>query len=69
VAIEPALLPAQLEQLPDLEGFLKIASLPEWRRVQLHGASPVRTAVPARTAQVHAPTHASLHAAEGFEHD
>ena len=26
---------AQIEQLPDLAGYLKIASHPEWRRVRL----------------------------------
>ncbi|MCX7056396.1 MAG: type IV secretion system DNA-binding domain-containing protein [Proteobacteria bacterium] len=31
--IERAVLPAQIEQLPDLHGYLKFASMPEWRRV------------------------------------
>ena len=36
---EAALLPSQIEQLPDLAGFLKLASRPEWLRVTLaHGA-------------------------------
>jgi hypothetical protein len=26
---------AEIEQLPDLTGFLKIASQPQWQRVQL----------------------------------
>ena len=33
--VEPAVLPAQLEQLPDLTGYLKCASDPSWQRVQL----------------------------------
>ena len=33
---ESAVLPSEIEQLPDLQGFLKFASQPEWRRVQLH---------------------------------
>jgi type IV secretory pathway TraG/TraD family ATPase VirD4 len=33
--IEPAVLASQIEQLPDLEGFLKLASQREWRHVQL----------------------------------
>ena len=33
--VEPALLPAQLEQLPDLTGYLKRASDPQWERVYL----------------------------------
>jgi len=32
---ESAVLPSQIEQLPDLEAYLKIASTPEWRRVRL----------------------------------
>ena len=34
-----ALLPSQLEQLPDLAGYLKFASDPTWRRVQLSPAA------------------------------
>ncbi len=33
---EAALLPAQIEQLPDRCGFLKLASQPEWVPVELH---------------------------------
>jgi type IV secretory pathway TraG/TraD family ATPase VirD4 len=33
--IEPAVMPSELEQLPDLTGFLKTASSPAWRRVRL----------------------------------
>jgi hypothetical protein len=36
--IEPALLPSQIEQLPDLTGFLKLASAPHWRRVSFDAA-------------------------------
>ena len=32
---ESAVLASEIEQLPDLQGFLKFASAPEWRRVQL----------------------------------
>jgi type IV secretory pathway TraG/TraD family ATPase VirD4 len=35
IALEPAVLPAQIEQLPDLTGYLKRASDPVWRRVSL----------------------------------
>lgn len=35
LAVEPALLPSQIEQLPDLSGFLKYASDPVWRRARL----------------------------------
>jgi hypothetical protein len=32
--VEPAIMPSQLEQLPDLSGYLKLASSPAWRRVE-----------------------------------
>jgi hypothetical protein len=32
---ESAVLPSEIEQLPDLHGYLKLASQPEWRRVKL----------------------------------
>jgi type IV secretory pathway TraG/TraD family ATPase VirD4 len=35
VNVEPAVLPSQIEQLPDLAGYLKIASDPRWRQVRL----------------------------------
>jgi len=34
-SLEPAVLDSEIEQLPDLTGFLKIASRPEWFRVRL----------------------------------
>jgi hypothetical protein len=33
--MEDAVMASEIEQLPDLTGFLKIASQPQWRRVQL----------------------------------
>ena len=33
--MEAALIPSELEQLPDLQGYLKLASSREWRRVRL----------------------------------
>jgi len=35
VSLEAAILPSEIEQLPDLTGFLKIASRSEWLRVRL----------------------------------
>jgi type IV secretory pathway TraG/TraD family ATPase VirD4 len=35
LSVEPAVLASQIEQLPDLTGYLKDASGPEWRRVRL----------------------------------
>jgi type IV secretory pathway TraG/TraD family ATPase VirD4 len=37
---ESAVLPSEIEQLPDLHGYLKLASQPEWRRVKI--AAPMR---------------------------
>jgi hypothetical protein len=33
--MESAVLPSEIEQLPDLQGYLKFASTPEWKRVRL----------------------------------
>ncbi len=35
LSVEAAVMAAQIEQLPDLAGYLKIASQPQWRRVAL----------------------------------
>ncbi|HEV2702715.1 MAG TPA: type IV secretion system DNA-binding domain-containing protein [Steroidobacteraceae bacterium] len=35
VTVEAAVLPSQIEQLPDLSGYLKLASRPQWLRVRL----------------------------------
>jgi type IV secretory pathway TraG/TraD family ATPase VirD4 len=35
LSVESAVMAAQIEQLPDLAGYLKIASQPQWRRVVL----------------------------------
>ncbi len=37
-SVEPAVLPSQVEQLPDLGGYLKYASDPQWQRVRLDAA-------------------------------
>lgn len=58
VNVEQALLPSQIEQLPDLAGYLKRASDPAWQRIQLNAraaweerrAAPTRVA-PARGAE------------------
>jgi hypothetical protein len=33
--IEHAVMASEIEQLPDLTGFLKLASSPSWRRVNI----------------------------------
>jgi hypothetical protein len=35
VAVEQAVLPAEIEGLVDLEGYLKLASGPGWQRIRL----------------------------------
>ena len=35
LSIEPAVMASEIERLPDLEGFLKFASIPDWTRVRL----------------------------------
>jgi type IV secretory pathway TraG/TraD family ATPase VirD4 len=37
-SVEPAVLPSQVEQLPDLSGYLKYASDPRWQQVRLDAA-------------------------------
>jgi len=34
-SVEPAVMPTQIEQLPDLAGYLKQASDPRWQSVRL----------------------------------
>jgi hypothetical protein len=34
-AAENAVLPSEIKQLPDLSGYLKLASSPTWQRVQM----------------------------------
>jgi Type IV secretion-system coupling protein DNA-binding domain len=48
LGIEPAVLPSQIEQLPDLSGYLKFASDPTWARVRLDATKAWKAArVPA----------------------
>jgi hypothetical protein len=44
VALESAVLPAEIEALADLEGYLKVASSPHWRAIRL--APPRRPILP-----------------------
>jgi hypothetical protein len=34
-SIEPAVMASEIEQLPDLQGFLKFASTPDWQHALL----------------------------------
>jgi hypothetical protein len=42
--VEPAVLPSQVEQLPDFAGYLKYASDPQWQRVRLDARQAWATA-------------------------
>ena len=42
VSVEQAVLSSQIEQLPDLAGYLKLASSPAWRHVNLRATTAVR---------------------------
>ena len=44
VTLEAAILPSEIEQLPDLTGYLKVASRPEWLRVRLNPGREVGAA-------------------------
>jgi len=47
IGIEPAVMDSQIEQLPDLSGYLKFASVPHWQGITLAadtaGAAGART--------------------------
>lgn len=45
IAVETAVMPSEIEQLPDLDGYLKFASDMSWRRVRLN-PSAARTKAP-----------------------
>jgi len=57
--LEPAVMAAQIEQLPDLAGYLKVASQPHWRRIRLAppAAMPPPAAVPAARLALESPEH------------
>jgi type IV secretory pathway TraG/TraD family ATPase VirD4 len=53
IRIEPAVMASEIERLPDLEGFLKFASNPDWQHVTLppsNGAAAARGKRPTATA-------------------
>ena len=49
--IEPAVMDSEIERLPDLAGFLKLASSPDWLRVTLRLPACVRDPEPASNAR------------------
>jgi len=59
LALEYAVLPSEIEQLPDLEGYLRIAAAPHWQRARLSlekfaepGPAPAAAPTPAPLAEV-----------------
>src|SRR5262245_41961967 len=51
--VEAAVMGSEIEQLPDLSGYLKLASSPAWQRVRLHPpVSQLRGEQPSRTARI-----------------
>ena len=50
--IEPAVMDSEIERLPDLAGFLKLASCPDWLRVTLRLPERTREAPRARGEQI-----------------
>jgi hypothetical protein len=50
-SVEPAVLPSQVEQLPDLAGYLKYASDPQWQRVRLDARKAWEQSRPAEQRQ------------------
>jgi type IV secretory pathway TraG/TraD family ATPase VirD4 len=63
-AVETAVMASEIEQLPDLAGYLKIASRPQWMRVALSRPVPPRTVEHPRPPHV---PQRGLHAAEAAD--
>jgi hypothetical protein len=59
LGVEAAVMSAQIEQLPDLNGYLKLASRPEWRRIRLKPLSAERSPGAAPRALGRATAHAA----------
>lgn len=77
-AIEPAVMDSQIEQLADLEGYLKFASRPQWMRVELpppytrrEARATPRTPGIDASADAHRPevSAGAMSAADGAEHE
>ena len=59
--MEAAVMGSEIEQLPDLSGYLKLASSPSWRRVHLHApcSQPRRQVIPATATVLSFPNKAT----------
>ncbi|MGC8518107.1 MAG: type IV secretion system DNA-binding domain-containing protein [Steroidobacteraceae bacterium] len=64
--VEPAVMDAQLERLADLEGYLKLASTPDWLRVRL---APQRALPASQDARRAMPAGAALGREEEWTHE
>jgi hypothetical protein len=67
--VEPAVLPSQIEQLPDLTGYLKHASDPQWLRVKLDAKAAWQQGRAARTQVVPPTDNGNAAAREGRMHE
>ncbi len=63
--VEPAVLPSQIEQLPDLTGYLKHASDPQWLRVRLDAKAAWQQGRATQTQAVPPTDHGNAAAREG----
>lgn len=55
--IEPAVMDSEIERLPDLAGFLKLASSPDWLRVALRPPERIRAAPGEAIGRAPSPSH------------
>ena len=62
--VEPAVMDSEIERLADLTGFLKLASIPDWRRVRLQ---PM--AYPARAPRTAPQAAAAMSVEDGLTHE
>jgi hypothetical protein len=60
---------AQIEQLPDLAGYLKLASAPEWLRVRLSPQAAPRPQSRAPLAPLALSSQAARVMPDGLEHE
>ncbi|MDE2263687.1 MAG: type IV secretion system DNA-binding domain-containing protein, partial [Gammaproteobacteria bacterium] len=68
--IEPAVMDSEIERLPDLAGFLKLASSPDWLRVRLRLPERTRTAeAPQPPREVSRGRDQAADLEDGWEHD
>lgn len=69
VNIEQALLPSQIEQLPDLTGYLKLASDPGWQRVRLNARTAWESARAAEAGGAAASSAGAAQSHQAHVHD